>query len=289
MPYTMTRLPDAAAFAEHAQAFMLPHEAQNCLLLGMIHTAQLVPDQVPPHSLWAVMNDDATGQVAAAAMMTPPFDVALAYTPHLGAVVALADALRAHYEFLPGLRAEESAAAAFAERWEQLSGQAARLSMAQGLYQLDELLPVYGVSGHMREAAPSDFARLVTWNHAFQLEAIGRDDEARARTIVERRLGSAVAPLFVWEDAGQVVAMAGVAGPTPNGIRVNAVYTPPEHRRQGYASALVAALSQHMLDAGRRYCFLFTDLSNPTSNRIYQQIGYRRVGDDAAYDFAEPE
>jgi predicted GNAT family acetyltransferase len=57
-------------------------------------------------------------------------------------------------------------------------------------------------------------------------------------------------------------------------VRINFVYTPPAHRGRGYASACVAALTRRMLDEGRRYCFLFTDLSNPTSNGIYRAIGY---------------
>lgn len=82
------------------------------------------------------------------------------------------------------------------------------------------------------------------------------------------------------------VSMAGTSGPTPNGIRVNLVYTPPEHRRQGYASSCVAALSQALLNQGRKYCFLLTDLANPTSNHIYQTIGYRSRGDVTEYCFS---
>ena len=71
--------------------------------------------------------------------------------------------------------------------------------------------------------------------------------------------------------------MSGFGGPTPSGIRIGPVYTPPELRRRGYASALVAALTASLLESGRRLCFLFTDLANPTSNSIYQQVGYRPV------------
>ena len=69
-------------------------------------------------------------------------------------------------------------------------------------------------------------------------------------------------------------------------MRVNAVYTPPGLRGRGYASACVAALSQKLLDEGRRYCFLFTDLANPTSNRIYQAVGYEAVVDVDEYKFS---
>jgi predicted GNAT family acetyltransferase len=63
------------------------------------------------------------------------------------------------------------------------------------------------------------------------------------------------------------------------------VYTPPGRRGRGYATALVAALSAELLAAGRRFCFLYTDLANPTSNRIYQRIGYERVCDSAEIRF----
>lgn len=60
---------------------------------------------------------------------------------------------------------------------------------------------------------------------------------------------------------------------------------PPEQRGLGYARACVAGLSQQLLDRGFKYCFLFTDLRNPTSNHIYQQIGYRQVSDVNTYYF----
>ncbi len=77
-------------------------------------------------------------------------------------------------------------------------------------------------------------------------------------------------------------------GSTPNGKRITAVYTPPEHRQKGYATSCVAALSQNLLDSGCKYCFLFTDLANPTSNHIYHKIGYRPVSNWSNYSFVEP-
>jgi predicted GNAT family acetyltransferase len=74
-------------------------------------------------------------------------------------------------------------------------------------------------------------------------------------------------------------------GITPNGAVISLVYTPPEHRRKGYGSSCVAALSQTLLSRGHKYCFLFTDLANPTSNHIYQAIGYQSVGDLYDYSF----
>ena len=89
-----------------------------------------------------------------------------------------------------------------------------------------------------------------------------------------------------WEDGGAAVSMAGFGGRTPNGVRIGPVYTPPELRGRGYASALTAALTQRLLDGGLRFCFLFTDLANPTSNSIYQRIGYEPVSDFDFWSFS---
>jgi len=75
------------------------------------------------------------------------------------------------------------------------------------------------------------------------------------------------------------VSMAVARGETPNGYRVGYVYTPPEVRGCRYASALVADLSQYLLDSGLSFCVLYTDLGNATLHAIYQRIGYEAICD----------
>jgi uncharacterized protein len=118
-------------------------------------------------------------------------------------------------------------------------------------------------------------------------EAPGRDGAEEA---VEHKLTAPTSGFLLWEDGGETVSLAGWGGPTPNGIRIGPVYTPPELRGRGYATALTAELSQRLLDGGlfeggRRFCFLYTDLANPTSNAIYERIGYRRVCESAEIVF----
>jgi len=86
--------------------------------------------------------------------------------------------------------------------------------------------------------------------------------------------------MFIWDTDNRPVSTATLMGPTPNGIRISLVYTPPEFRGRGYASACVAALTQRMLDSGKQFCFLYSDLANPTSNKIYRAIGYETVCDN---------
>jgi hypothetical protein len=101
---------------------------------------------------------------------------------------------------------------------------------------------------------------------------------------LERALGGPDSGVALWIDE-EPVSFAGYGGRTPNGIRVGPVYTPPELRRRGYASALTADLTKMLLDGGRTFCFLFTDLANPTSNSIYQRIGYEPVSDADQWRF----
>ena len=106
-------------------------------------------------------------------------------------------------------------------------------------------------------------------------------------TLVDRRLEDPDGDFAVWEDGGFPVSLAGWGGPTPNGIRIGPVYTPPERRGRGYAGALTAGVTRTLLDAGRRFCFLFTDLSNPTSNALYARIGYEPVADVDMWRFGD--
>jgi hypothetical protein len=139
----------------------------------------------------------------------------------------------------------------------------------------------------MRPTTTEDRPVVRDWIEAFMLEAFGEVDLEEVAANADRWLARRNRTLYLWED-GEVVSLTGVGGPTPNGIRIGPVYTPPAARRRGYASALVAAVSQAELDAGRRFCFLFTDLANPTSNHIYQAIGYEAVRDFNAYGFDRP-
>jgi len=137
--------------------------------------------------------------------------------------------------------------------------------------------------GRLRQARVEDSALVAEWLTTFQVE-IG--EPAPVSRTVAYRIGAG--ELYLWDDDGPR-SMAGWSGKTPNGIRVNAVYTPRELRGRGYATATVAALSQLLLDQGNRFCCLYTDLANPTSNAIYQRIGYRAVSDASVYALRDLE
>ena len=132
----------------------------------------------------------------------------------------------------------------------------------------------------MRLAGPDDRPLLLEWVCAFTNEVLHgspEGDSLRQERSIDARLAGGDAGFALWEVEGRAVALAGFGGPTPNGIRIGPVYTPPELRGHGYATSLTAEVTQLQLDRGRRFCFLYTDLANQTSNAIYTRIGYERV------------
>ncbi len=238
---------------------------------------------------------EAGGQVVAAAVRTPPYNLVLSVVEaaHADRVVdLLVMDVGQRFPDLPAVQGPSVVSARFAERWALASGRAAHKSLAMRIYQLDAVTPPARVPGSFRWATAADRPRVTEWVWGLRRDIGEADDPAAAARIAEARLTdrkpdprSDPSGLALWIDDGVPVSMAAYVGPTPHGVRINLVYTPPEYRRRGYASALVAALSQRMLDAGYRFCFLYTDLANPTSNHIYQQIGYRPVCDVDQYTF----
>jgi hypothetical protein len=186
---------------------------------------------------------------------------------------------------IPGLTAPPEVARAFAAAWTGLRAGRARRTMAERIYRLERVIPPRAVRGTLRIADEGDRELLVEWVHAFLAEALERPHEREAEDLVDGALRTGSRTFYLWEHDGRPVSMAGVTGPTPNGIRVGPVYTPPGDRGHGFASAVTAAASQAQLDAGRRFVFLFTDLANPTSNKIYQAIGYEPVIDIDQWSF----
>ena len=278
------RLPDAGAFLDAAGPFLERREAEHNLLFGI--AANLIADaersMTAPPFFAAVRRDD---DVVAAALMTPPFNVVLSWTDDPAAIPALATHLRHARVHVPGVTAPVEVARAFASAWAGPRGQHAQRTMAERIYRLEHVTPPVGVPGGNRIATPADRDLLLAWADAFLRETLDRHDPWEPAHIVDSALVTGTRIFYLWEHDGRPVSMAGVTGPTPHGIRVGPVYTPPEDRGHGFASAVTAAASQAQLDAGRRFVFLFTDITNPTSNKIYQALGFEPVIDIDLWSF----
>jgi hypothetical protein len=228
----------------------------------------------------------ANGRVVAAAIQTPPHNLVLSEIDHPGAIAALADDLVDRD--LPGALGAVDHVRAFVDARIARGGAPARLAFSERIFRLTEVFPPRPASGRPRRAAPADRPLILGWIDAFMREALEPAEPADVEAMTDRWLARRGRTLYLWED-GDIVSLAGIGSATPHGVRVGPVYTPPARRSRGYASALVAAISQAALDAGRSFCFLFTDLANPTSNHIYETIGYRPVRDVDQWRFDRPK
>jgi predicted GNAT family acetyltransferase len=281
----LRRFAEPAAFYERAAPYLMTDEGAHILPIGLVTTYIRQPSSTPA-ALYAVAVEDA-GEVVAAAVMTPPLNLILSRVAAPGVFEVLADDLLARGPLPPGVNAPAPASRQFAEYWCRRTGQTFERAMAMRIYRLDRVNPVAGVPGELRRATRAERELLIAWSIAFNAEAESVIDAERVARWTDDRLDSATSGLHLWWHNGRPVSMVGYAGPTPSGIRIAPVFTPPEHRRRGYATAATAALSQQLLDGGHRACFLFTDLANPTSNHIYQTIGYRPVCDVDEYRFSD--
>lgn len=227
--------------------------------------------------------EDPGGAVVGAASHTPPFRLLLPIMPG-AAVDALCDRLLEVGHRAPGVSGPVEQTGRFADRWSAASGVRVRLKTAERLYRLDRLTPPTGVPGQLRRAGSADLTLVADWITGFSRDA-GLDPPLDAQLDASRGVGDGQVSL--WEVGGRVVSMAAHSYPVAGVVRIRMVFTPPELRGRGYAGAAVAELSRRLLHAGNRECMLYTDLANPTSNSVYQRIGFRPVLDAQELTFEQ--
>lgn len=273
------------SFLQETLEHLEREEARHNLLLGLALILQEHPDAWDEVFLVTVR---AGRDLAAAGLMTVPANLILYTAPGVDLEETLSCLTNGFLEggiALPGVTAPAAVCQRFAALWAELTGCRAELEMPMRLYELRQVTAGVIGEGSLRLAREEDldfvigaiasFERDAGLNSAPDLERIGR----LARRLVARR------GLYLWEHGDKIVSMAAKTRPTRHGISINHVYTPQGLRRRGYATSCVAALCQLLLDEGYQFCTLFADLNNPTSNSIYQRIGFRPIGDFAGYTF----
>ena len=279
------RPPDVLTFLAEAGPFLAEREAEHNLLFGIC--SLLIRDPAPFGEGPAYLAIAETeGRIVGAAIRTPPHNLVLSETDDLAVIEPLVRDVRDAVGTLPGVLGPGKTASAFVRAWREHEGGGATLTMSNRIYRASMATPPSGVAGAMRRYRDDDHDLTIRWFDAFLKEALP-DEAMREPTeaLLRRRLDDPDGGLRLWEDEGRPVSLAGFGSRTPNGIRVGPVYTPPDSRRKGYAGALVGWMTAALLEGPHRYCFLFTDLANPTSNGIYQRIGYEAVTDVDQYAF----
>lgn len=279
------RYDEADGFLRRAGEFLAAREAEHNLILGLSSRLRHTPRMYGEPPYLAIVEDG--GRIVAAALRTPPHNLVLSEIDEPGAIELLAGDVRSAFASLPGVVGPTGRVEAFVRAWEAATGARGHRAIAERIFRAESVQPPDPISGRMRAYAEADRELAIRWLGEFVAEALpeSQPEAESSAEFVQRRQEDPDGGLVFWAD-GDPVCVAGFGGPTPNGIRIGPVYTPPELRGRGYGTALTAALTQELLDGGRRFCFLFTDLANPTSNKIYQRIGYRPVSDVDQWAFS---
>ncbi|MFI5520708.1 GNAT family N-acetyltransferase [Streptomyces platensis] len=202
------------------------------------------------------------------------------------------DTLAAHLaalgHSLPFVSADHNTATAFAEAWQRHTGATPTLRDRIRLYRLGTLTPpTPAPEGRARPVGEQDREQLMLFLREFTTdvrESVTIDADSWAGTRFADK------HFTFWETPdGTPVSLAGATTMVAGMVRVDPVYTPAHLRGRGYAGAVTAEVSKAALTAGATDVVLYADPANPTSNALYQRIGYLPLAEWAVYDFASTE
>ena len=275
---------DARELISLSGAYLEQNESENNLPIGLAYRLAEAPYYYGPE-LPLLLSILEQGKVVGVVLMTPPHRIILSRisTEVQTAIIHLIRHLGEIGVQIPGVVGPVSEAQAFADCWlRDLHGVSFRIAMRTRVFEARKVADVPLSPGKFRLARMDDHLRMAPWFVAFS-EEIGEPadlDSVKKRAEQHIRAGQ----LYIWDD-DEPVSIAAAARPTRNGITVNRVYTPPEHRNKGYATSCVWSLTRKMLTDRYSFCSLYTDLVNPTSNSIYAKIGYVPIGDALTVDF----
>ena len=258
---------DPREFFELVEPFLLRGEVENALPLGIARS--FVQSATHDGLMFSV---ESGADVVAVAVKSPKRNLVITRAPE-PAMRALASYLFAYALPVPGVNGPLETARDFSRAWRALTGAKPTERMALRLFQLTKMNALPSASGTFRLAQPGDQELVESWLHSFIDEATN-DRHENIRERVCQMIGSTNVGLWEAEAPG---SMAAITRRSDRGAHIAWVYTPKAQRRHGYATACVAELCRRELAAGRSFCTLYTDLANPTSNAIYQKIGFEPV------------
>jgi GNAT superfamily N-acetyltransferase len=260
---------DPQAFEQTVFPFLQEDPVLHTIIMSNVHERAIGTARAESEPSYFVSVHDP--DVVGVAMRTPGRGV------YLGALQEdlaepIADAYADVLSELPGVAGDRPAARRFAQRWVERRGGNLTETRGTRLHKLIDLMPLSADGGTPRPMNADEVDLVAAWGKdGFAEELSTGHHEWAAGHLAE-------GTMWMWDVDGQAVSMVGYHLPLFGVCRVGPVYTPPEHRRHGYAGALTSHVSALILADGNQAC-LYTDLANPTSNKIYHQAGYRPVAD----------
>ena len=269
-------------FLEQSRKLLYSKESEYGLILGLSETAAKATDKEDKNKYFSVQKNN---EIIGAALLSH-LNLVLTLTPE-PALLPLAKRLADLRLQIPGVVGPVCTSEAFAGIWNELTSTTSTAALEQKIFELTEVKMPQKISGQFALAEMKHLDLLTKWIGEFRAEALPHEiaTEEQNRQTAEVRIHNK--SMYIWlNENNQPVSMNIISRPTQNGSSIGGVYTPPSERKKGYASALVAHTSQVILNNGKKFCTLYTDASNPTSNKIYQAIGYKEIGQSVNYKFS---
>lgn len=267
---------DPATFRRSANPFLLERPSANQLVFDLAQRIESFSDIPSDRIMWIAIDD--IGKIHGVALRTDPKHSLILSEMGEEALGAIVDGALA-IEGLDGVLAVKETAQLFQKKWGALCSKPLSDRMHLRLYDATSTTPPAASPGHSRVATSLDLELLSAWSLAFARESLGssENDLAPYRKDMEKCIREGRE--WVWEVEGEVCAMAVWTGKNELGTKITGVYTPVRLRGRGFASNLVCMMTERLLADGAPRAFIFTDLKNPTSNSIYQNVGYKHVCD----------
>jgi predicted GNAT family acetyltransferase len=269
---------DIQTYKNEVIPYLEQDEIVNNLALGLL----LAVKDEQPLVMATVTRENA---IIMALFQTHPKQIILSkaarFTPE--EIQELAALLNRELEDIPGFIGEKELTNELVKEMTNLRKRIPYIQMNQRLYRLDEIEKKPADNGKLERMELSNLPLVKEWVYQFCVdinEPMSKEDaEVKAKDLIER------GRVYGWEVDGEIVSMANASRPTKSNITVNFVYTPISERKKGYASSCVSALTELMLNSGYKTTSLYTDLDNPTSNKIYMEIGYKPLIDSIVIHF----
>lgn len=267
---------DAKEFMKLCGDMLMQNEVEHNLILSIAQATMRYQAKGDKTSTqFMVVTDE--GEPVMAAAQTAGRSIVLSRET-LPAAEKLAEALVEKGVKIPGAVGPSDVASSFTNRWTELTGARIADCLDQIMYALKNVLFPPSVDGEFGKAKESEHAVITAWIENFGHDALLKADKitiTEASKKAENLINTGA--IAVWRVNGKPVSQAAVTG-TENVARINIVFTPEDQRGKGYASAVVAHLSQQLLEQGKKLCCLYADARNPVSNSIYRKIGYEFIG-----------
>lgn len=272
-------------FLLHNEELLLKNESFYNLILGLAYGIQKKTVTVTSPLYYSIEDNKTIIACALRSNLDKP--LAITEMPQEAIAILIQNLLKYNVD-LAGVVGEEKAATYFRDQWIENKALTSKVRIHLGVYECKKVISkeinesLVLASNEHKDIAKDYIANFC--KECFPNEVISNEEIERMvnRNIENKSL------YLLQNNSNQLVSMAGNVRSSINSGTISLVYTPTELRGKGHGSAVVSLLSEKLIREGKKFTNLFTDLTNPTSNSIYQKIGYVKIGQNIHFDFQQP-